>query len=713
MTNPALRLVGFLAVLFLVIGAAVALDSDDTGGPLGAPGGSRPTVDIGDVRLVAAESCEELAAFFREAATISMVSSAGAMEGGDEMTAVEESAADTSTGSGSPAGSGGDAAASAPSPATTAVADSAQRNAADGEAGGGADDAFSGTNLQERDVDEPDTVKTNGDVAVLATYAGVHVIDVGEDTPELLATVGLEQGSTELLLNGDRVLALTTTWRDQPVASDGGDAAASRMMAPGKEVTILTAIDISDPESPSIVAQVEHEGTYRTARATGTTARIVLVSYPQVAAYDAPTIAATTAEDWTPEGVACDDVVHPTQPQGTSTTTVVTVDMSGDLAALDTDAVVADPGTVYASADRLYIATSQWQAGWQTPNSQPRTELHAFDITDPAATTYAGYGAVDGILLNQISLSEHDGDLRVATTMQPPWDGSGTEQASSSAVVVLGESDGALTEIGRVGDLGVTEVIRSVRFMGDVAYVVTFRQTDPLYVIDLSDPRAPRTAGELKIPGFSSYLHPIDEGRMLGVGQDADEQTGGTLGTQVQTFDVSDMTSPTAIDKVVIEHGSSQVEWDHRAFLWWAARRLAVIPVEVYPPFDDGGVVVDCPPNAICEPTPMPAPDAQRQGFVGAIAFGVDGDGNVREAGRVTHANRTSTGAWHSITRSFVVGDSLYTVSEAGVLQSSLEDFGDQGFAAIPMPQYDDVGVGATSPGSAGVPEPMPVPIEG
>ena len=101
----------------------------------------------------------------------------------------------------------------------------------------------------------------------------------------------------------------------------------------------------------------------------------------------------------------------------------------------------------------------------------------------------------------------------------------------------------------------------------------------------------------------------------------------------------------------------------------------------------------------------MPAPDVQQQGFVGAIAFGVDGDGAVREAGRVTHAGRSTNGAWHSITRSFVVGDSLYTVSEAGVLQSSLDDFADQGFAPVPMPQYDDVGGGGV--------EPMPVPIEG
>src|SRR5690606_20409958 len=128
--------------------------------------------------------------------------------------------------------------------------------------------------------------------------------------------------------------------------------------------------------------------------------------------------------------------------------------------------------------------------------------------------------------------------------------------------------------VGRVRGLRKPETIRAVRFMGPVGYVVTFRQTDPLYVIDRSDPTEPVAAGELKIPGFSAYLHPVAEGRLIGVGQDADPETGATKGLQISLFDVTDPTAPARLDTFMPYppldgregHVCSPVEWDHRAF---------------------------------------------------------------------------------------------------------------------------------------------------
>ena len=131
--------------------------------------------------------------------------------------------------------------------------------------------------------------------------------------------------------------------------------------------------------------------------------------------------------------------------------------------------------------------------------------------------------------------------------------------------------------IGSVGGLGKTEQIRAVRFLGDTGYVVTFRQTDPLYVIDLTDPANPVLDGELKIPGYSAYLHPVGDGLLLGVGQDATD-SGQTLGTQLSLFDVSDPTNPQQIDTLAIG-GSSEVEWDHKAFLYWPEDGTIVLPV--------------------------------------------------------------------------------------------------------------------------------------
>jgi hypothetical protein len=166
------------------------------------------------------------------------------------------------------------------------------------------------------------------------------------------------------------------------------------------------------------------------------------------------------------------------------------------------------------------------------------TELHGFDTTVAGRTTYAGTGSVPGYVLGRWALSSHEGHLRVAVTSSPPW--AGGQPETSSSVVVLSERDDALVQTGRVDGLGVTETIRAVRYFGDLAVVVTFRQTDPLYVLDLADPAAPALLGELKVPGFSTYLHPVGDDLLLGVGEEADE-SGQVTGMQVSLFDLSDL----------------------------------------------------------------------------------------------------------------------------------------------------------------------------
>jgi hypothetical protein len=682
-----MKLLGILAALLLTVGAAVALTGSDDGG-----GGGSFT--LGDVRLVSVESCDELVAWFQEAAEAEAVYYATG--GGDDMVAVEDAAegaptAAPATGSASGA-AGGEQAVRDAVVSTTAPA-------ADG-------DEFSGTNVQERDVDEPDIVKTDGDVLVSVAYDGLRIVDVGDDEPTLLSTLALPQGAAEIILSGDRVLALSTTWREDPSQTSQTtiDGPVGReMIAPaGQPVTVLTSVDISDPSDPQIVETSELPGTYRSARATGDAVRIVVVSSPVI--MDPAATDAMTIEQWSPaiEDGDCTSVAHTTEPQGVSTTTVVTLDLQGSLEELDRDSVVADAGTIYASTDRLVIATSRWSQTAQPESGQVSTELHSFDITDPAETSYAGSGQVAGYLLNQFALSEHDGNLRVATTQEPPWDETAQLQATHSGITVL---DLSMQEIGRVDGLGATERIQAVRYLGDVAFVVTFRQTDPLYAIDLSDPTAPRVAGELKINGYSAYLHPIDVDRLLGVGQDATDE-GQTLGSQVSTFDVSSLSSPQRIDAVRIDGSSSPVEWDHRAFLWWAATRTAVIPIEIY----DGrgaevGVAIDCPPDATCAEPPSPA----YQPYTGAVAFDVGEDGSLTERGRVSHQTHVApNGWWPAIQRSIVVGDALYTLSEAGVLKSDLSSLADEGYVSFPAP--DNAGGGVDDKPMPVEPLPAPAP---
>ena len=259
--------------------------------------------------------------------------------------------------------------------------------------------------------------------------------------------------------------------------------------------------------------------------------------------------------------------------------------MGAGLASAAGTGVLAGGQTVYASPEHLYVAAPEWidwaaleqESDGTPPQVSQGTDIHRFAI-DPGRATYELSGHVDGTLLNQFAMDEHDGYLRVATTTGQVWS---DQDTSESHVVVLGPGDGALSTVGSVSGLGRGETIHSVRFLGDVGYVVTFRQTDPLYTVDLSDPAAPAVTGELKILGYSAYLHPIGDGRLIGVGQDATEQ-GRTTGTQVALYDVRDPASPQQVAQAVLPQSSSSAEWDHHAFLWWPDTGLVTVPVSAY-----------------------------------------------------------------------------------------------------------------------------------
>jgi len=225
---------------------------------------------------------------------------------------------------------------------------------------------------------------------------------------------------------------------------------------------------------------------------------------------------------------------------------------------------------------------------------------------------------------------------------------------------VLGERGSELALLGRAEGLGKGERIYAVRFAGDKGYVVTFRQVDPLYTLDLSKKTDPRVVGELKILGYSAYLHPISDDLLLGVGQDATAQ-GRTQGTQLSLFDVSDLHRPARKAHAALGAGaSSTAEFDPHAFLFWAPSNLAVIPLSAY-----GG--------------------AGGRQFEGAVGFTV-APASIAEAGRITHPAGAGGADTPPIGRSLVVGDTLYTLSYAGLAANRLDTLASLSFTAFPQP---------------------------
>jgi uncharacterized secreted protein with C-terminal beta-propeller domain len=197
-----------------------------------------------------------------------------------------------------------------------------------------------------------------------------------------------------------------------------------------------------------------------------------------------------------------------------------------------------------------------------------------------AAPDYAASGVVKGRILNQFAMDEHNGVFRIATT-----NGRVPNPNVYSTISTLKEQGSQLIELGRIDHLAPTEDIRSARFRGDVGFVVTFKKTDPLFVLNLADPSAPTVEGELKIPGFSTYMHLMDEDHLLTMGYDADDQGAFAWfqGIQLQIIDVADLTNPWLQHKEVIgtRGSTSEAATNHLAFTYFKARDLLAVPMTV------------------------------------------------------------------------------------------------------------------------------------
>jgi hypothetical protein len=455
-----------------------------------------------------------------------------------------------------------------------------------------------GTNVQEAGVDEPDVVKTNGELLVRIEGDDLTTYDVSGTQVRKLSTIdlpGTTDDSAELLLTGDEVVVL----------SQEAQRYAQQTMR-----TTVRRVDLSDPAEPEVLDEQSYDAALISARQYGDTVRLVLGTGLPALDFVQPSekrtereaqkqneqiVRESEIEDWLPTvseddgdselAVGCESMSRPEDFAGGGSVVVVGYD-AGSPTERSSLGVATSSSIVYSSSDRIYLATSpMWatccvvmdEMGWGSGRIAPDfaedgvTSLHAFELAGTGAT-YVGSGEVEGVVRDRWAMDAVDGTLRVAV-------GASSQTGNFNSVVTLREQDGALEEIGRLDRLGVNEQIKSVRWFDDLAFVVTFRQTDPLYAIDLSDPAHPRQLAALKIPGFSEYLHPIGDDLMIGIGQDA-SMTGMTRGGQAAVFDISDLTDL----RRVATHGYGRNRQtlagsDPRQFTWLPESRTALTVV--------------------------------------------------------------------------------------------------------------------------------------
>jgi uncharacterized secreted protein with C-terminal beta-propeller domain len=242
-------------------------------------------------------------------------------------------------------------------------------------------------------------------------------------------------------------------------------------------------------------------------------------------------------------------------------------------------------------------------------------------------------GAVPGWVLNQFSMDEEDGFLRIATTS---WRGD-----LANNVFVLGQAGDQLHVVGSLTDLGLGERLYAARFLGDRGFLVTFRQVDPLFTLDLSDPRNPQLVGELEVPGYSSYLHPVGEDYLIGLGRYADPATGRVQGVQLSLFDVSDLANPARLAAYQFASDTwgsfSEAEWDHHAFSYFPEHDTLTVPLGLNW-WETASLQV----------------------------FGITPQDGIQFRGQIEHDS--------AVRRSFQIGDYLYSVSDATIKVNAIAD---------------------------------------
>ena len=609
---------------------------------------------------------------------------------------------------------------------------------ADGDTSTG---GFSQTTIQEQGVDEADVVKTDGTYLYLidSVAGGGSVLRIVQASPPqemaLLGEIELQGRGRDIYLHGDKVVAITSSGGGLFAIQDGGvavdsepisggislveddtrsDSAGSDGAVPDPDIlpevryerpkTIVTVVDVAQRDAPAILSTTKFDGSRASSRLIDGVLHLVVSNFQDyyidvlpllgqpdlnVADIDTDTLMPAFQRN-DPDGVdAAGQVVtwrelyRPTDPDGFGMVYVVSLDVDNE-ARFTAVGVVAEPGLIYSSRNALYLTDSQFDFSGVTRQT---TDIYKLAYQDRGVLPVAT-GTVKGRVLNQYSMGEYQGHLRVATTIDRSFGVLGVDAESSNNLYVLGTSGTSLAVVGSVEGIAPGETIQSVRLIGPRGYLVTFRQIDPFFTLDLADPTDPRVVGELKVPGFSTFIVPMDENHLLTVGQYIPPPGQfGPWGVQLSIFDVSDFANPRLQDNVII--GGDSGAWSEalsnpKAFTYFAEANLVALPISIQdnfiffddplvdldfdqagsdaggetnagaPPADDEAIIEE--PVEIVEPF-IPA------GFDGVIVFRASVETGLAELGRLSTRFEEIGLYGPSFTRGIFINDNVYAVT--------------------------------------------------
>lgn len=543
-------------------------------------------------------------------------------------------------------------------------------------------DDYSTTNTQVAGVDEADTIKNDGEyIYMLKNDDTIRIIDAypAEDMQEV-STIEFDDENTfypsEIYVDGDQLTVIGSItnynfdfdydWDEEPYLNYYHQSRTGAYI-----------YDITDRSAPTLTRQLEFDGDYSDSRKIDNTLYLIMQKFDLSYYYYGFGLDDLNVEEILPryydsaQGeekllANCTDLKYLPQERDLNYLITVAVPLDDVDGAIDSEVIIGDSGTTYSSTDNLYIASINYDySNYYYDWSNAKTLVHKFALGE-SSIEYENSGKVPGTILNQFSLDEYNDNLRIATTEGSWWSG----DAPENNLFILDEN---LDTVGSVEGLAPGEEIYSTRFMGDTGYIVTFEKVDPLFVLDLSDPTAPRVTGELKVPGYSDYLHPWGDDYLIGFGEDADdaeeeEEAARDLnfswyqGMKMSLFDVSDMSNPTQVDSEGIgDRGTySELLYNHKALLFSDSLSVLAFPATV----------------AIVEDPETPSWEYGDYVFQGAYVYNFNENG-FDILGTITHYddNYDFQNYWYGekdIERIIYIGDNLYSISDGMIMANNI-----------------------------------------
>ena len=528
-------------------------------------------------------------------------------------------------------------------------------------AGSKSDVDYSGTNIQVAGVDEADIVKTDGRYIYLSRLNTVYIIKAyPAEEAKLLTKIRFDVEVNDLFVAGDKLVVFTMGY-SRVFASKAGGVSPMPMIS----TTTVYFYNISDRVNPVRERTYEAEGGYMATRMIGE--YVYVVSQKGAWVYNGVLDLPAYTENGKPYLIPATSIYYynGTDPHYAYTTVASINTQKPKDPVTSKTFLLGSSSTVFCSANYLYLTTGGYSS----------TGVHKIKLDNGNIEGIAD-GSVPGWVLNQFSMDESNNYFRIATTTGHAWGVS----TSKNNVYIL---DADLKIVGRLEDLAPGEQIYSARFMGDRLYLVTFKKVDPLFVIDLKDPTAPKVLGKLKIPGYSNYLHPYDETHIIGLGKEAIDSEKGNFawyqGVKLSLFDVSDVANPREVAKLEIGNRGtdSPALSDHKAFLFSREKNLLVIPIleaRIDPSIYGGRVQANIYGDYV---------------YQGAYVFQISTEG-IQLRGRITHLKGDEllkSGYWfsseYSVYRCLYIGENLYTISGGMVKINSLSDLSE--LKAIPL----------------------------